>query len=568
MIAKRAASFAATLLLVAAPFGARAATITIVNVDGAGEGFNDPTPVAPVGGNPALTLGEQRLFVFQYAADLWGSILPSAVEIRVQSAFSPLTCSATSGVLGSTATNGFYANFLNAPLANTAYNQALANKLSGADQNGALNDMSITFNSDVDNATCLGATSWYYGLDGNESTNIELLPVVLHEIGHGLGFTAQVNSNGTYSTAPSGFPSVYSSFLLDNTTGLHWNVMSNAQRAASFTNTGNLVWDGPAMNAQTPVYLQHQHLLTVTAPAAIAGDYRAGTASFGADVSNPVVTAQVVLANDGVPDFSTSNGCGPLVNAAQIAGNVALIDRGTCTFVSKALNAQNAGAVGVIIADSLGNPIALDLGGTEPAVTIPAVGITMADANLIKAQLAGGVTATLGGSHPVWLAGADLNGRARIYAPNPAEAGSSISHFDRSAIPNLLMEPSITASLSSQVDLTRQVFRDLGWFTGSTITGVPEGSGADLTLASAPNPFDGATTVSFRLARPSQVQLDVFGVDGRQVRRLADWPLPAGPHSVAWNGLDDAGRPASAGVYLIRLRSADGAWMGRVVRLR
>jgi hypothetical protein len=51
----------------------QAATITIVNRDGANEGFNDPAPVTPVGGNPATTLGAQRLTAFQFAASLWGA---------------------------------------------------------------------------------------------------------------------------------------------------------------------------------------------------------------------------------------------------------------------------------------------------------------------------------------------------------------------------------------------------------------------------------------------------------------------------------------------------------------
>src|SRR5262245_35277594 len=77
-----------------------AATITIVNNDGANEGFNDGTARAPVGGNPGTTLGAQRLFVFQHAAAIWGSILPSTVQIVVNSTFDPLACDATSAVLG------------------------------------------------------------------------------------------------------------------------------------------------------------------------------------------------------------------------------------------------------------------------------------------------------------------------------------------------------------------------------------------------------------------------------------------------------------------------------------
>jgi len=553
----------AVLLLLALPMGAGAATITIVNADGASEGFNDPTPATPVGGNPGTTIGQQRLYVFQYAAGIWGSILPSAVEIRVTAKFDPIAgCTANAGTLGSTTTPAFFANQPTFPVQQTFYPQALANKLAGTDLNTTVDDMSIIFNSDVDNAVCLGAIDWYYGVDGLEGTDVELLPVVLHEIGHGLGFNSQVNIDGTY--AGGTMPSIYARFILDNTTGQHWDQMTASQRAVSFINTGNVVWDGPAMNAQAPLFLDRQRIVSITSPAVIAGNYRSGYANFANDLK--VVTAPVVLADDGVADLSTSNGCTPLVNTAQIAGNIVLIDRGTCTLLSKAQAAQAAGAIGAIIADTLTSVNPLDMNGSDN-LTIPVAGITRADALLIKGQLAAGVTATLGGRHPVWLTGADDVGHARLYAPNPPSAGSSISHLDLPAVPNLLMEPSVSASLSSQVDLARQVLRDIGWFTGSNITSVPQGSGPDLQLASAPNPFEGATTVSFRLAKPGPVELDVYGVDGRHIRRLAGGPIPAGTHAFTWDGRGDDGRSASPGVYLVRLHAQEGTWAGRVVRL-
>ena len=73
-----------------------AATVVIQNVDGAGEGFNDPTPAAPVGGNPGTTLGAQRLNAFTFAANLWGAALQSSVTILVQAKMDPQTCTATS----------------------------------------------------------------------------------------------------------------------------------------------------------------------------------------------------------------------------------------------------------------------------------------------------------------------------------------------------------------------------------------------------------------------------------------------------------------------------------------
>jgi hypothetical protein len=111
----------------------RAATITVVNHDGPGEGFNDPTPATPAGGNTGATLGAQRLNAFQFAADLWGALIDSPVEIRVGANFDPLTCGASSAVLGSAGPVTVTRDFVGAPEANTWYPIALANALSGTD---------------------------------------------------------------------------------------------------------------------------------------------------------------------------------------------------------------------------------------------------------------------------------------------------------------------------------------------------------------------------------------------------------------------------------------------------
>src|SRR5881396_1045984 len=95
----RAGTLALALTLAAS--ASLAATITIVNKDGIGEGFNDPTVVAPIGGNPGTTRGQQRLNVFTQAASVWGGILSSAVTIKVDATFDALFCDASGAVLGS-----------------------------------------------------------------------------------------------------------------------------------------------------------------------------------------------------------------------------------------------------------------------------------------------------------------------------------------------------------------------------------------------------------------------------------------------------------------------------------
>ena len=80
----RQAGIAALCVCLFAASPAAAATFVINNLDGPDEGFNDPTPVLPVGGNNGTTLGQQRLNLFQKAADTWGAAIESAVPIIIQ----------------------------------------------------------------------------------------------------------------------------------------------------------------------------------------------------------------------------------------------------------------------------------------------------------------------------------------------------------------------------------------------------------------------------------------------------------------------------------------------------
>jgi hypothetical protein len=99
-------------------------------------------------------------------------------------------------------------------------------------------------------------------------------------------------------------------------------------------------------------------------------------------------------------------------------------------------------------------------------VTIPTASIRRADGLSIITQLGGGVIANLG-VDPTVRAGADPQGRARVYAPFPVVGGSSISHYDTIASRNLLMEPAINPDLTHKVkspdDLTFELLRDVGW---------------------------------------------------------------------------------------------------------
>jgi ligand-binding sensor domain-containing protein len=68
-----------------------------------------------------------------------------------------------------------------------------------------------------------------------------------------------------------------------------------------------------------------------------------------------------------------------------------------------------------------------------------------------------------------------------------------------------------------------------------------------------PNPFNPSTTLEFSMPAPGQVNLTVYDITGRKVKELVNVSMPAGSHSVVWDGRDANGKAVSSGVYLSRL---------------
>lgn len=448
---------AALLLLTAGP--AAAANIVVIGIDPAGVGLNDPTPVAPVGGNPGTTLGEQRANVYALAAQLWGNAIESDSTIYVSASFTSLSCAANSGTLGSAGTAFVFRDFTGASAANTWHHSALADALAGDDLNPGFFDINSRFNSRIDDQdpSCLGARGWYYGYDHNEGVQFDFLSVVMHEIAHGLGFANFANE--ATGSLFLGFPDVYTLYSLDLSSGLTWDQMTDAERAASAVNGPNVVWNGPSTTGMAPMVLGPRPSVKVLRPRSIAGSFEAQPAAFGPPLVGPGgTTGLVVLADDGVG--VGSDACEPILN--NLNGKIALVDRGACAFTIKVANAQAAGAKGVMVANNApGGPA--PMGGADPAITIPSVGITLAQGDAIKAELFSGVNVKLLLDKD-FLAGAS-EGYVRLYAPGTVALGSSISHWDTSATPNLLMEPFINSDLTPSLglDLTPYLFEDIGW---------------------------------------------------------------------------------------------------------
>jgi hypothetical protein len=461
-------------LALAAGGAARAATIVIVNQNAPGVGFNDPTPAPPVGGNTGTTLGQQRLSAFARAATIWGAALTSAAPIRIGAAFVPLACNTTGAVLGAAGASEVWSDFPNAPRPGTWYPAALASKLAGTDLTDPANPHILArFNSRLGLfADCVPGLTFYLGLDNRApASQIDLVTTLLHEMAHGLGF--QTFTDDETGQPFFGIPSVWDYHLVDNRSNTPWVAMTNAQRAASAITWRGLSWDGPNVTAATRRALAARSNLHVGGANAgqAGGNYYVGDASFGPPLETTPVSGQLM------PVLDQANGtglaCTPLnaTNALAVRNNIAMVDRGACEFTVKARNVQNAGALAMVVVDNTAGEVS-GLPGADPAIRIPAVRITLADGDAIKAVLAqrsrtrSGVIATLAVNDAL-RAGTDDRRRMLMYTPNPVVPGSSVSHYTTEARPNQLMEPSInrdlTHSVQSNRELTLPLLRDIGW---------------------------------------------------------------------------------------------------------
>jgi hypothetical protein len=472
--------FATLAALVAAStisLAAHAATIEIVNGDEPGTGFNDPTPAQPVGGNMGTTLGEQRLNIFKRAAQIWGEKLQSDVTIRVLSFIQPLQCDATRAVLGAAGSLNSYANFPNAPQPNTWYPHALTNKLVKEDlspgevniETGEGAEIFAAFNSELGKPGCLEGGGFYLGFDGKAPLGqTNFLAVLLHELGHGLGFSVRP-TNSITGVRDQNLPSIWEHFLYDSTQRKTWLNMTDQERAASLLNGRQLVWNGWNVRVNSRSVLQRWSPELFVAGAGLnkfitvsvgESSFQLPSAPLGAAIVPVTDTAGLTTACTALSADST----------AKVAGKVALIDRGGCTIITKIQNAQNAGAKAAIIADNVpGTPPPELYLGTDNTITIPSVRITQEDGIALRnaSQPPNKPAIAVLFRNEAKLSGADYLGRPIMYAPNPAQPGSSVSHFDISAYPNLLMEPTnkpdTKAAISAPNDLTLELLRDIGW---------------------------------------------------------------------------------------------------------
>lgn len=153
------------------------------------------------------------------------------------------------------------------------------------------------------------------------------------------------------------------------------------------------------------------------------------------DLANPAnaVTGTLVYVNDG--SANPTLGCLALENAPDVQGKIAVVNRGECQFGVKALNANVAGAIAVVIVNNVpGSPVGMAAGDVGDQVTIPVVMISLEAGNLLQQQIQqGNVEAFIG--NKLGLFQYDLGFFAEdIYLPNgnsiPAMVAQNGSEFN------------------------------------------------------------------------------------------------------------------------------------------
>ncbi|NVK66410.1 MAG: T9SS type A sorting domain-containing protein [Flavobacteriales bacterium] len=218
---------------------------------------------------------------------------------------------------------------------------------------------------------------------------------------------------------------------------------------------------------------QSQVICAGISPAAIQGNYDFTWGDpAGGDWSTPdflipntFVQDTLAVVDDGSTGTNpqgnpvSAEGCNPLVNGVDVNGKIAVIYRNTCEFGAKALNAQNAGAVGVIIINR--DPEVIEMGGGADgaSVTIPVVMISSTDGLTITNEMANGpVVMFLGNKTGLYPNDAGVTSGTSLWSKSSgvlsqlAQNGSEFNFDVATRIYNYGTDDQTSASVTATVD--------------------------------------------------------------------------------------------------------------------
>ncbi|MBK7762180.1 MAG: M36 family metallopeptidase [Bacteroidetes bacterium] len=239
-----------------------------------------------------------------------------------------------------------------------AYEDADNNNLAGYSPNGG---SSMTFNYPFLNGTTVAANQ------DASITNLFYANNVIHDFLHQYGFNEAAGNFQVNNYGNGGFGN---------------DAVRAESQDGSGANNANFSTPPDGTAGRMQMYLWSGNTTPCTSLSISSNSFN-GSMSFGISAFSPAasVTAQLVLVNDG--SGISTDACSPIINS--VAGKIALIDRGTCSYISKAQMAVNAGALGVIIVNNVSGT-APTMPGT-PVLSIPSVSVSLSDGNILKSVL-------------------------------------------------------------------------------------------------------------------------------------------------------------------------------------
>ncbi|MEJ8803180.1 T9SS-dependent M36 family metallopeptidase [Pontibacter sp. H249] len=214
-------------------------------------------------------------------------------------------------------------------------------------------------------------------------TNLFYWNNIIHDVWYNYGFDEE---SGNFQSNNFGRPGIGNDYVMAEA--------QDGRNISTVRNNANFATPVDGRRPRMQMYLwsgiPDQDLFRVTSPSSIAGSYQAVQATFGPRLNSTPVTGKLVLADE-------LYACGAIPNAAAIAGNIAVVYRGNCEFGVKVLNAQNAGAIAVVVINSApGTPTAMGAGATNPnLITISSVMTTDVAGASIRAALDAGQEVTV-----------------------------------------------------------------------------------------------------------------------------------------------------------------------------
>jgi uncharacterized repeat protein (TIGR01451 family) len=229
------------------------------------------------------------------------------------------------------------------------------------------------------------------------ATNLFYWNNIMHDLAHAYGFDEASGNfqehNYTGQGEDSDFIEAQAQFGDNN----HFDCGQQANDDVPCVNNAYFTAPADGQNGRMVMFAWNRDntakFLEVLAPAEISGLISTGTAEFGPTISNVPVTGEVVIIND--DSFDPTMGCYPVLDQPELAGKIALIDRGICDFSLKVYNAQEAGAIGAIVVNF--EDVLISMGNGEQAgdVSIPSVFVSNVDGEKLRAAAGNGLTVTI-----------------------------------------------------------------------------------------------------------------------------------------------------------------------------